>query len=192
MTTVSIAVEGLPGSGKTSLVQRLSQRCRRVEVINELFEGPPAQPGAAFFARNDMLKEAALNSSHSCFVVLDRYWPSTVAYRLAETRLMNGQSRTVREVEAELYGRHLLDPTVWVLLDSGRSLADVYRSDQLWPDPRFRRMVRDAYFDIVRSSQAPVYLVPTSERASTDNVSYVLHALLHAHASSHPVKEPPD
>ena len=168
MTARSVAIEGLPGAGKTSLIRRLTATTAPVAALPELVLEKPAVADLSFCVRNDLRKVTLCTSYHR--VLLDRYWPSTVAYVLAETRLL-GNRTDPEEVTARLYGTEPPHPTAYVFLDRPGAQRHAFAQDGWFGDPRFRRLLRHAYYEIFASATAHVLTVHHIEK--TDAQAFV-------------------
>jgi hypothetical protein len=155
MTVRAVVVEGLPGAGKSTLLRRLSPHLPDVTVLPELVLPAPATPDADFFVRNDRAKGGLLGSGAT--LLLDRYWPSSIAYRMAERRLA-GEHAEVGTVIAELFDGRLPDrPSAFVHLDPPRAEEHAYAADGLFPHLEFRVLLRLAYREIFRWTTVPVF-----------------------------------
>lgn len=145
MGSSSLAVEGLPGAGKSSLISTMAMLFPQLAVLPELVLPLPRQPDARYFAANDLakIKEAA---ELPC-VLLDRTWFSTVAYVVAQERLC-GASTCVREVVDDLYATPPGLPDVCLFIDSPTALALGFAHEGLFPQVRFRALLRAAYLEI--------------------------------------------
>ena len=91
-----IVIEGLDGTGKSTLVFKLAERLGAVQLacppllkapelskgdLRSYFDGrPPAKRRAYYRATNLIASEQAERALQSHHVVMDRYWTSTVAY----------------------------------------------------------------------------------------------------------------
>jgi thymidylate kinase len=150
----SICFEGLPGAGKTTLIEALAARVPACRVVPETVIRLPHVPSLDDFVRNDLRKEELLRHENG-LVLVDRYWPSTVVYHQAEQRLL-GRRPTLREVQHDLFGRALFDPDVYVLLDSRACVRRSTAVDGLWPDAAFRSLVREGYRQFAESRRIVV------------------------------------
>jgi thymidylate kinase len=169
--TPSVAIEGLPGSGKTTLVDAVRGPHPEVILLGELVLPAIENPSREFFVSNDRAKAAQCRAHDR--VVMDRFWASTVAYVLAES-WMGNDPLTLPQVVESLYGRPLAPPTAWVFLDSKVALQTVNAADGLFPDPKFRRLLRNAYFEILAWLKIPVLVV---RKNGTDVAAFIARHL---------------
>lgn len=154
-----LAVEGLPGAGKTSFVSALRWIVPELTVIPELLLPPPQHPDRGFFVMNDLAKIEA--ASQQITVALDRTWVSTAAYVCAETR-WNGTGVSANDVVGWLYPHRIDFPRICLFIDSPKALALAFSRDGLFSDLRFRVLLRNAYlelFDQYATGQR-VFIVP--------------------------------
>lgn len=96
-----LALEGLPGAGKTSLMHRIKLLFPDIAIVPEVVLASPPRPDRHFFARNDMVR--VFMSETSGAVVLDRSWMSTAAYVIAESRRF-GRDVYYDQIVQDLYG----------------------------------------------------------------------------------------
>src|SRR4051794_10288141 len=112
----SVAIEGLPGTGKTSAIRRCLRDVAGL-MIDELVPPPPDPSEVSFFVKNDLAKERRLRESGNEVVLLDRYWPSTATYEWAKRTMEGSDPPGVSSFEHVLYGRGLFAPSAYVYLD---------------------------------------------------------------------------
>jgi len=165
MTARAVAFEGLPGAGKTTLIDAVRLSLPGVVVVPELVLVADAGTSRAFFVRNDLEKSRVAGAARRA--LLDRAWPSTVAYVLAEERC-DGLASRPAEVLARLFGSAPTLPTAFVLLDPVRAETRAYASDYRFGDLRFRQELRRAYREVLALVDAPLLVVddrPSDELA---------------------------
>lgn len=81
-------LEGLPGSGKTSLLNLCSKFS--LECVNQILpEEPKEEKPIEYFFNSDELKTKQVNDSKHNVALLDRYYVSTLAYYWATDKLNN-------------------------------------------------------------------------------------------------------
>jgi hypothetical protein len=156
VTAHVVALEGLPGAGKTVLLGRLARVMPGVLVLPEMVLTPDDAPTEAFFVRNDLEKCRLAEAAGRA--LLDRAWPSTAAYALAEERWAGGRPGPA-EVVARLYGEPPALPTAYLLLDPVRAVTRAYATDFRFGNARFRRELRRAYRDVFAVAGVPVLAI---------------------------------
>lgn len=167
-----MAIEGLPGAGKTTLIDWLKEAIGDVVVVPELVLCESVEPMRAFYVSNDLRKAQLCRATGRR--LLDRYWASTAAYVLAEERWL-GRILEAPAVVACLYGRAPSGPDAYVFLDPPRALDHAYAEDGRFGDPRFRRLLRHAYYDVFAFAAVPVLVA--HDDSYSDVHSFVLHHL---------------
>jgi hypothetical protein len=163
-------VEGIPGAGKTALLSRLRHAFPDAIIVPELVEPATAEPDLDFFVANDRRKEQIVSGGRSA--LLDRYWPSTAAYVLADER-RRGRNPTPGEIVRGLFGEPPAEPNGYVFLDSPWALAQAHAHDWQFGDPEFRHALRLAYFDLFACSAAPVLLLGAPDVAPQSLISFI-------------------
>ncbi len=157
-----VAIEGLPGAGKTTFIAALAARNAHIVVIPELVLAPPTSPTLEYFVANDLRKwELAVGSDRA---IMDRFWASTAAYVLAESRLLGGDE-DANTVITSLFHYVPPVPTLCVFLDSDAALDRAFAPDGRFPDPAFRRLLRIAYFDVLAAARVLTWIVHDGEHA---------------------------
>lgn len=176
MTSPSVlALEGLPGAGKTSLLLAIGYRFPGVRVVSEMVLAPPSQPNRDFFVANDIAKlRRSRGNNH---VVMDRCWISTVSYVAAESHWHGGQTN-IEDIVADLYPRRPAIPTTCLFIDSAAALACAFATDGLFADLRFRTFLRQSYYNCFDHLGIPVRVVLDNSSSST---LPVISALLSDH-----------
>lgn len=152
----SLAVEGLPGAGKSTLIASIKTLRPDIKVVPELVLTPPLQPGRSFFIANDRRKTALIDGIS--FSVVDRFWASTVAYVIAEERLSRMEISAL-DVAIELYGAVPPIPSLCIFLDSHEAVLDTHATDGYFHDRDFRVLLRTAYLDVLEAFEVPTIRV---------------------------------
>ncbi|MGW0998187.1 hypothetical protein ACWD5V_33895 [Streptomyces sp. NPDC002523] len=166
----ALAIEGLPGAGKTSLVSSLCYVLPDAKVVPEIVLCPPPSPGRDFFVANDLVKEQIAAPGGT--VVMDRCWLSTVAYVVAESRWA-GRRADVVDVVTNLYKDLPTAPSTCLFIDSPRALMLSFAPDGLFPDLRFRLLLRQSYYECFAR-------LPVSAHVVKDNSVRSARSCLHA------------
>lgn len=158
---LSIALEGLPGAGKTTtaalLAAQLPQLSIEVEIVPELVFEVPAEADTSFFLANDCEKACRLRRSAADVAVLDRYWISTAAYGAARACLQPGSQPLPHELAPPIVAHP--PPSLWVYLDRAAALSTAFSSDGLWPDPDFRDLYRHCSLELLHGGPSPVIVL---------------------------------
>lgn len=122
-----IVLEGLDGSGKTSMSKKLAKKCNAerwltppesIRFLREYFD-TNADLRTAYYSLGNYI--AALEVScilHQQPVVMDRFWHSTMAYNLAQSVADNPERLSLPEPSDEVYNwpDDLLKPNKVILL----------------------------------------------------------------------------
>jgi thymidylate kinase len=151
-----IALEGLPGAGKTSLKNALFEGHILVERIDQILPSDPQDDtilSLGDIVRSDYLKTRQIIASHSEIIILDRYYHSTLAYQYAYDKLRGTQTfmPLKEEYRRALDEGCLVRPDVTFYINV--PLEDSYkrkgrqRGDDLWVDPHFLEYTHEYYSD---------------------------------------------
>lgn len=149
-----LALEGIPGSGKTTLRQVLFGDRYTVERVEQILPGDPDSDTDITvdgIIRSDFMKTERAFNSLCDIVVFDRYYLSTLVYQESYD-VING-TNTLAPL-AELYDGALQDgrlivPDVTIYIDT--SLQDSFTrkqrqsGDELWVNEQFLRLNREIY-----------------------------------------------
>ena len=149
-----LALEGIPGSGKTTLRQVLFDDCCTVERVEQILPGDPdsdTDMTVDDVIKSDFMKTERAVDSLCDIVVFDRYYLSTLVYQESYDKI-NGTNTL--EPLAELYAAALDDgrliiPDITVYIDTPLrdSFARKQRQsgDELWINEHFLRLNREIY-----------------------------------------------
>ncbi len=158
-----IALEGIPGSGKTTLRKTLFTDKYAVERVEQILpDDPDSDVGITVkgIIKSDFLKtERAIYSS--CDIVLfDRYYLSTLVYQESYDTMYN--TNTLKPLaklyEVALGDGRLLEPNITVYIDTPLR-ESFYRKqrqsgDELWVNEQFLQLNREIY-----STHAGLYII---------------------------------
>lgn len=149
-----IALEGLPGSGKTTLKNTLFIEQEGVERIDQILPDDPQDDTLMTLddiIKSDYLKTQKILETQSTFVLLDRYYQSTLAYQYAYDKLTNAQTypQLKHTYDMALKTGNLVEPdkTFYINTPLEKSFERKGRSpgDAFWEDPRFLKCIHEYY-----------------------------------------------
>jgi thymidylate kinase len=173
-----IAFEGLMRVGKTSTIRALRERHPGLRVVKEVSLSEPAPSSGdggapAYYIRNDRLKgRLAAQAAADQVVLLDRYFLSTVLYRLAEREGLAPDAGLARARIASVFPG-IPTPDLWILVREApraswerahRQVGE--RLDGAWRELPFVERLA-AWYDVVFRSLAEegdmgaAYVVPS-------------------------------
>jgi thymidylate kinase len=154
---IKIALEGLPGAGKTSILNSLCKQkdiclLQQFEVAIDAKIDDQLQ-----YINNDVFKSCLTQKTSSRICVLDRDFTSTLAFNYAKSR-MNGSAEysSLLTRYKEMLGTELvlLDIYVYLRLTPELSIARKKREqDSIWSNPEFLTYLKefyDDYFDYLK------------------------------------------
>lgn len=158
-----VALEGIPGSGKTTLRKALFTDKHTVERVEQIL--PDDQDSdiditVEGIIASDFLKtERAINSVCD-IVVFDRYYLSTLVYQESYDKIHN--THTVKPLtelyEVALADGRLLEPDITVYIDTplreSFSRKQRQSGDELWVNEQFLQLNREIY-----STQVGLYII---------------------------------
>ena len=86
---IVIALEGIPGAGKTTIMERLRNDYGAIDGIDQILprDLPDETITLPKILESDQLKTLSINKSLAPIIVLDRYYQSTLAYHWAYDRV---------------------------------------------------------------------------------------------------------
>jgi thymidylate kinase len=134
-----VYVEGIPGGGKTSIINRLAQKFPdRVLGVPEYVNPRKNNEGQNYFMKNDEMKWKIARNSEKVLTFVDRGHLSTVIYSLAELKIK--ENTNMLEVldwyfESVLIEKRLPDYYVLLNIDPTLSLErrkDSWSADNMW------------------------------------------------------------
>lgn len=182
-----VALEGLPGAGKSTIVRSLRREPGVTTVPQILPRTPSTRKYFDFYSRSDALKTQRIVSVRSPIVVLDRYYPSTLSYYWARDARYHVREfpRAYRWYRSSLRQRRLLRPDSIVILDtqvedSRKRCRGRHRADDPWTDPEFLRLVRRFYRSILPRLEPRMDIRVISTRQPLERVQEEVEELLYA------------
>lgn len=176
-----LTVEGIEGSGKSTLVRRLAERLRREgrgvtvthdpggtpagRIIRQLllhFDGPlaPETELALFFADRAQNVAEVIRPAlrHGAVVISDRFTDSTIAYQGGGRGLPVEQILAVDRAVTGGFRPHL---TLLLDLPVAAGLARLHGTDRFEAEAAaFHRRVRDQFLRIAREEPGRVVVIP--------------------------------
>ncbi|MFA5107202.1 MAG: hypothetical protein WC497_02630 [Patescibacteria group bacterium] len=172
------ALEGLPGAGKTSLAILLTRGNKRMGRVPQILPTEPANDqamGQAYYFRSEELKTRAIMRSPKKEFVLDRYYPSTLAFYWAYDRV---KSATMYQTALRWYRRALVKKLIikpWrvfyidlsVNVSSRRKERVPARtSPNMWLNVNFLRRFRQYYVEVFPKlePQTEIITLPGTEK----------------------------
>lgn len=158
-------LEGLPGSGKTTII-KFFEKDDDFCAINEVLPCDPgydSPPNRDYFTRSDVLKTEKITNSQARNYLLDRYFISTLAFNWAldKTYKTSEYERVFAWYEDGIKKGRLLIPTLTFIIElSGqRSFVRKRRgatedSDIPWHNSKFVEYFKE-YYDIYFQEVSP-------------------------------------
>ncbi len=157
-------LEGLPGTGKTSILERFTRKKEvlRMEQILPYEPEDERKVGQNFFFRSDELKTELIRISKVRFCLMDRYYASTLAFCWAETKL-DGSSKkydqAIKWYKESIECGKLLKPFTVLRIRISPDLSFKRRDERKriesnWSNKKFLRYF-DQYLDYFYSEIEP-------------------------------------
>lgn len=89
-----IAIEGLPGAGKTTVVNYICKTCKGLKVVKEIINNPIKLKNQYYYLQSDRLKyqKAYIYAKKGYHVVLDRSHVSTLMFNYTRDKLYGFKS----------------------------------------------------------------------------------------------------
>jgi len=163
-----IVLEGLDGSGKTTMVEKLTEKLNGQKMstpppcllsLREQFDGQPTVLRRAYYSLGNYIAAYEVEKVvQSCPVVMDRFWHSTAAFAIADE--VRGKNLQLPPKGDLLYDwpRDLIEPDIVLLLDvnemvrnmrhKSRNTTNTEEEQQLAKDVLFRETIVEAYKNI--------------------------------------------
>ena len=120
-----VAIEGLPGAGKTTLVKHLSHKCRGSLVISELVIWPKDKNiDEDFFVKNDYEKFRIIENQDvdKTLILLDRSYLSTLVYNLALSNIPR-KINSIKTFQCYLLKQSIFYPDLIVFLNINERIS---------------------------------------------------------------------
>lgn len=151
-----VALEGIPGSGKTTLREEVCVSGFSIDRVEQILPGDPdtdVDLGVDQIVESDRLKTARVAAGIFDIVVLDRYYLSTLAYQYAYDIVSGQDTYSKLAVEYEQYLRtgELIVPDITFYIDT--PLKESYQrksrvsGNAMWVNGRFLELNRKYYKD---------------------------------------------
>lgn len=159
-----IVIEGLPGTGKTTICQRINselnynfvpQRTADFFIAEKKLYGLEHREKLYFF--NDEAKSALatnyINNFPETPVIMDRYYISTLAYNYAASKLSNNKSFYQEALHwyKKSINKELIKPDLYVYLvttpNTSLKLKSRKSSNEFWSNPKALH-VMDNYYSL--------------------------------------------
>jgi thymidylate kinase len=166
-----VALEGIPGSGKTTLRRSLRVDGYSIDRVEQILPGDPQSDhdiSIDQIIESDILKTLRATSDNFDIVLLDRYYLSTLAYQYSYdivTGLSTYESLAAR-YKQYLKGGQLVIPDLTIHIDT--PLEESYRrknrlsGDEMWVNGEFLDLNRKYY-----SQQKNLYIIDGTKALDT-------------------------
>ncbi len=179
---IIIAVEGLPGAGKTGLMNEL-KNVAGIKTINqfEIEIDSLKNNGHLQYLKNDIYKSLLANQRTEGIVVMDRDFSSTLAFAYAKSSLDNTNDYDlINEYYKKLIGAELKTADIYIYLSVDPKVSISRKQsesrDPLWNNIQFLQHMQefyDNYFDYMKFI-APVIRIDTMQFDQTCIIDKVL------------------
>lgn len=158
-----VALEGIPGSGKTTLRKTISVDGFSIDRVVQILPGDPdtdTDLGLNQIIESDKLKTLRAMARRYDIVILDRYYLSTLAYQFSYDIVSNSNTykRLAEKYEQYLADGKLMAPDITFYIDT--LLRESYlrknrlSGDEMWVNDRFLELNRMYY-----SNQEGLYTI---------------------------------
>lgn len=149
-----MALEGIPGSGKTTLRETVHIAGFSIDRVEQILPGDPDTDddlSLEQITESDKLKTARATAGTHDIVLLDRYYLSTLAYQISYDEINNVDTYRGLAAKYEEYLKYgeLINPDITFYIDT--PLEASYRrknrlsGDKMWVNDRFLELNREYY-----------------------------------------------
>ena len=157
-----IALEVIPGAGKTTIMQSLRSKYDEIHGVDQILphDLPDEDITLATVLKSDQLKTKAIMQSSTKIVVLDRYYQSTAAYHWAYDKIYSEQTFPAIETWKNkcLQNGDLIVPDYTFFIDIKPRLSTnrknrilVTYGSNTWARKDFLASMREYYLDLVHN-----------------------------------------
>lgn len=168
--TTLIALEGIPGSGKTTIMNRLRSELNNFSGVDQILplDLPDEDITLNAILKSDQLKTKSFLNSSVTFTVLDRYYQSTLAYHWSSDKVYGEDIYpTIQAWKQRCIERGTLitpDYTFFIDVDPELSVRRkerqlVTNGDKPWIRKDFLEHMRDYYLNLSSSSSEQCILI---------------------------------
>lgn len=180
-----ISLEGLPGSGKTTLANNLCNKNTFIEMVKEIIDNRNDPNEQSYYIESDLLKykkaKKILKKKHS--VIMDRSFLSTLAFNSAHDKVF--QTKNFDNVFAKFqeHKTSFFDPCVYVHIKTplDKSISRKKRglhSGEIWTNKEFLKQW-DIETEHLLAKQTIKTITFNSEKKSIKEIeSFLLNLIL--------------
>ena len=151
---LSIALEGLPGSGKTSLKNDLNFAPWTCDRVEQILPGDPDDDTDLTFRdifQSDLLKSKRSQEANTDIVIYDRYYLSTLAYQYAHDKRFGTDyfASADAQYQAAIDDGRLRIPDITFYIITPLALSyerkERLRNQDIWTDEMFLAYTKEFY-----------------------------------------------
>lgn len=147
---MNVVIEGLPGTGKTSVINLLKAN-RLIKDIEILPEYLPSIEGdredISFYIKNEKAKSELLENNKNKTLICDRYWQSSAIYCAACSNGLN--IKDINSLYSMLYREQLCSNYIYIYLkipvEDSLKRAQVPDVGNMWAVPSFAQRCSQLY-----------------------------------------------
>lgn len=178
-------LEGLPGAGKTTLVQKISTRNSNICAVPQILPHEPESNQAEsidFYFRSDELKTKMTSEATAAISVLDRYYVSTLAFYWAFDKIRGTKlyDKVFTWYTTRIKSGRLIPPfvTFYIRVDPAVAISRKGRiandPNNIWTDTSFLHYF-DAYYHFFYQTIEPrTRVIYISENTDLDEISRLI------------------